>query len=215
MLSLPVYTTATLVPAERWSSSFVKRDLVQSWRVRISVMVLLLCVLMGGLYRTWRNLYQSPLEITGPNILPNHDFTLHEPQAKIPTGWIPGAAGVELRPDVRYTTGPSMQIQGINNFLRSPRISVCEGSEYRVAFRALSDQVETRVRVLFHWQDADDLEFLVTKGEWQSVPVQRWNTISAQASAPATAQYISFSIHPASDDVIFVDDVSMGQDSHC
>ncbi len=108
-----------------------------------------------------------------------------------------------------------MQIQGINNSLRSPRISVCEGQEYRVAFRALSDQVETRVRVLFHWQDGDDLKFLVTKGQWQSIPVQRWNTISAQAIAPPTARYVAFSIHPASDDVIFVDDVSMGQRSPC
>lgn len=84
-----------------------------------------------------------------------------------------------------------------------------------MVFRALSDKIETKVRVLLPWQDGDDLTFLVTRGPWQSVPVQNWNTISAHAIALPTARSVSFSIHPVSDDIIFVDDVSMGQRRHC
>lgn len=181
----------------------------------VLLLVLLFVMASGGFFIWWRVRYQSPLQMVGQNILPNNDFTQNTNGSKIPDGWIVGASGVEARPDVRYDVGPSMQIQGISNYLQSPHVSVCAGAEYKLAFRALSDKAATNVRVLFHWQDAERIEFLVTTGSWQSVPVQRWQTISAAAPAPPLAKAVAISIHPASDDVLFVDDLYLGQSDGC
>lgn len=188
---------------------------MQRRRVMVGILLLPLLVGSSGLYFSWWLHNRTPLDIVGQNILPNNDFTQNTSHSKIPDGWIPGTSGVEVRPDVRYDAGPSMQIQGISNYLKSPRVPACVGAKYSVAFRVLSHDAETRVRVMFHWQDAEDIEFMITKGSWQSVPVQQWKTISASATAPPSAKYVAISIHPASDDIIFVDDLYMGQSNGC
>lgn len=157
---------------------------------------------------------QTPLSITGPNILPNHDFSINdEPPATMPDGWsqAPGATGVQygewrFAPDTR-----SMQILGIGNYLKSPEVAARPGAEYRIAFRALADRNPTRARVLFHWRDAEGIAFQVDRGAWQSVPAQQWATLSDAATAPDGATRLAISIHVASDDAIYVADLSLGQ----
>lgn len=172
----------------------------------------------AGLYG-WRQARgQTPLSITGPNILQNTDFGLpgcadpnYQPPPQLPDGWSPGASGVQLSCYGFEPGGGSVQILGIGNFLRSPLVSVRPGDEYRAAFRALADKQPTEARILFHWQNAEGINIKTDIGEWQAVPLQQWSIVRAAATAPAGATHLAISIHPRSDDAIYVTDVSAGQ----
>lgn len=199
---------------------------LRRWIWSLAVGITLLGAL-AALYGVRQARSQTPLTITGPNILPNNDFAIVDPQnPELPAGWSRGATGVQLGGFTFQPTpgcdrppyaGCAMQLLGIGNYLRSPQIEVRPGAEYRVAFRALSDRAQngqaapTRVRVLFHWQDAEGIEFQVTRGDWQTVPAQTWSTIAAAARAPDDAVRLAISIHPSSDDRIYIDDLSLGQ----
>jgi hypothetical protein len=168
----------------------------------------------AGLYGLRHVRSQTPLTITGPNILPNNDFSEDTDGNGLPDGWTSGAPGVKIITSTTVVegSGQSVQILGTNNFLQSPYIAARPGEEFRVAFRALSDSSSpTKVRVLFHWRDADGIDFEVTRGTWQDVPSLNWGLISAAAVAPADAVQVAISIHPASDDRVYVAELSMGQ----
>lgn len=171
----------------------------------------LIVALGAGLYGLRRVRGQTPLSITGPNILQNNDFALDADADRMPDGWTRGATGVELgqwayRPDTR-----SMQILGSNNYLQSPFIAARPGVEYRVAFRALADRQPTQARVWFHWRNAEGIAIQILPGEWQPVPAQQWGLIKGAAVAPEGATELAISIHPVADDAIFVADLSLGQ----
>jgi hypothetical protein len=181
------------------------------WGVVAAVVVL---AITAGLYGLRQARSQTPLTITGPNILPNNDFAQDTDGNGLPDGWTSSAPGVKIitSTTVISGTGQSVQILGTNNSLNSPLIAARPGVEYRVAFRALSDSPSpTSVRVLFHWRDADGIDFRVTRGNWQDVPSLKWGMISAAAAAPNDAAQVWISIHPASDDRVYVADLSMGQ----
>ena len=171
--------------------------------------------LAGGISR-WRRSSASPATLTGPNLLPNNDFATDADANGLPDGWsASGASGVQLS-DFDYNgQGRSVQIVGINNYLASPFIAVRPGTSYRIAFRAMADDPQkpspTRARVRFHWRDAEGAEFSNVHGTWQAVPHRSWSTIVETAVAPAGAAQLSISIHPASDDRIIVDDLTLGQ----
>jgi hypothetical protein len=112
-------------------------------------------------------------------------------------------------------SGRSVEISGINNFLASPYIAVRPGATYRIVFKALADDPAkpspTRVRVRFHWRDAEGVEVRNEASSWQDVPHRTWAVISASATAPTDVASLSVSIHPASDDRIIVDELGLGQ----
>lgn len=180
-----------------------------------SLLALVLVVAAAGAYGLRRVRGQTPLSITGPNILQNNDFAQDTDNDKMPDGWSSRTTGVALGDvRVRAEDGPSMRIQGINNYLKSPYIAAQPGVEYRVAFRALSDselRSATRVSVRFHWRNVEHVDIQTTISDAQDVPFQQWSVISAAATAPAGVTQVAISIHPASDDRIYVDDLSMGQ----
>ena len=171
--------------------------------------------LAGGI-RLWRQSNATPATLAGPNILPNNDFTLDADGDKLPDGWTTaGVGGVELSDFTFAEHGRSVQISGINNHLRSPLIAVRPGERYRVAFRALADDPAkpsaTRVRVRFHWLDAEGAEFSNLGGPWHDVPHREWATVSSDAAAPAEATQLAISIHLASDDRVVINELQLGQ----
>jgi hypothetical protein len=181
------------------------------WGVVAAVVVL---ATAAGWYGLRQARSRTPLTITGPNILPNNDFAQDTDGDGLPDGWTSAETGVRIitSTTVISGTGQSVQILGTNNSLNSPLIAARPGVEYRVAFRALSDSPSaTSVRVLFHWRDSDGIDFRVTRGNWQDVPSLNWGTISASAVAPGDAAQVWISIHPASDDRVYIADLSMGQ----
>ncbi len=176
------------------------------------LLVAALVMVAGVGYTVRRARGQTPLSITGPNILANHDFALNiDADQQLPDGWTRGTNGVALSDSSYDGQGQSVQIQGINNFLKSPYVAARPGAEYRVAFRALSDASATKVRVLFHWRDAEGLDRATDPQPFQPVPVQQWNTISATATAPDYAAQFALSIQGATDAVVFIDDLHLGQ----
>lgn len=181
------------------------------WRIW-GLLVAALVVVVGVGYTVRRARGQTPLSITGPNIVANHDFALNNDADKqLPDGWTKGTNGVALSDSSYDGKGQSVQIQGINNFLKSPYVAARPGVEYRVAFRALSDISATKVRVLFHWRDAEGIDRATDPQPFQPVPVQQWNTISAAGTAPEYAAQFALSIQGATDAVVYIDDLSLGQ----
>ncbi|HEY0603073.1 MAG TPA: hypothetical protein VGD58_09190 [Herpetosiphonaceae bacterium] len=188
--------------------------MIRRWGLWGAIVTVAVLAVAAGLYGLRQARSQTPLTITGPNILPNNDFSKDTDGNGLPDGWTSAAPGVKIitSTTVVKDTGQSVQILGTNNSLISPYIAARPGVEYRVAFRALSDSPSaTRVRVLFHWRDADGIDFEVTRGDWQDVPSLQWGLISAAGVAPADAVQVGISIHPASDDRVYVADLSMGQ----
>ena len=188
--------------------------MTRRWGIWSLGLVVVLVMIGATLYGLRRVRGQTPLTITGPNILPNNDFSINADNDDMPDGWSRGATGVQLGKFV-FEQPPqslSMQLLGVNNYLQSPFIASRPDAEYRVAFRALSDSSSaTAVRVFFHWRDADGVDFSVVRGEAQSVPKGTWSVISAAAIAPADAAQVAISIRPVSDDRVYIDDLSMGQ----
>lgn len=188
--------------------------MIRRWGLWGAIVTVAVLAVAAGLYGLRQARSQTPLTITGPNILPNNDFSKDTDGNGLPDGWTSAAPGVKIitSTTVVKDTGQSVQILGTNNSLISPYIAARPGVEYRVAFRALSDSPSaTKTRVLFHWRDADGIDFEVTRGSWQEVPSLSWGLISASGVAPADATQLWISIHPASDDRIYVADLSMGQ----
>lgn len=192
--------------------------MIRRWGT-LGIIVMLIVVAGAGLYMIRRARGATPLSITGANILQNNDFSINaDADPSMPDGWTRGQDGVRLSDSVKFApdAGPSLQVQGIDNYLKSPYVSVRPGAEYRVAFRALADMYQgrgsaTQVRVSFAWRDAEGTDIQVTKGEWQDVPLQNWHTLSASAQAPDEATQVAIVIQPASDDVVFISGLSMGQ----
>ena len=196
--------------------------MIRRWGL-VGLVALLLAGVGAGLYAIRLARGQTPLSITGPNILPNNDFTANvDAETDMPDGWTRAADGVRLTSAVegadgrcflfREGDGCSVYIQGISNWIRSPLIDARAGATYRVAFRALADgESATRARVFFHWLDDEGVEFRVDKGEWHDVPAGTWSVVSSSVSAPSGAYRLAVSIHPGSDDPIVVTDLSVGQ----
>lgn len=186
------------------------------WIAGLIAVIALAMGLAGG-YRLWRRSGAPPASLTGPNILPNSDFTLDADGDKLPDGWLTaGVGGVELSDFTFNKQGRSVQISGINNYLRSPLIDVRPGEQYRVAFRALAEDPEkpspTRVRVRFRWYDAEGMEFSnLPGGPWQDVPHLEWATVSATTQAPQDAVQMAMSIHLASDAPVLINELQLGQ----
>lgn len=180
--------------------------------------VIVIVVGLAGGAVVWRRSRAVPATLTGPNILKNNDFAVDADKDGMPDGWTAADKGSVRFSDYRFQRGApgrAMQMDGINNWLGSPWVVARPGAKYRVAFRALADNPQqpspTRVRVRFHWRDAEGVEFSNVAGTWQNVPPQAWAIIADAAVAPAEATQLSISIHVASDDRIIVDELGLGQ----
>lgn len=196
--------------------------MIRRWGL-VGLVALLLAGAGAGLYAIRLARGQTPLSITGPNILPNNDFTANlDAQTDMPDGWSRAADGVRLTSAVagadgrcfvfREGQGCSVYVQGIGNWIRSPLMQAQAGASYRVAFRALVDgDTATRARVFFHWLDDEGTEFRLDKGDWHAVPARSWSLVSSAVTAPDGAHRLAVSIHPGSDDPIVVADLSVGQ----
>ncbi|GAB4206582.1 MAG: polysaccharide deacetylase family protein [Roseiflexaceae bacterium] len=141
----------------------------------------------------------------------------------MPEGWDRAASGVELR-GKEFSTNPaqwgfnlsgrSLQLVGIANAVKTPLIPVAPNQGYCFVGRALTDsekQSATRLRVVFEWLDASGAAIANTASDWQPVPLwtetsrSDWGYIRAAGTAPATARNLRVSLHPSSDDRIYLD----------
>lgn len=178
----------------------------------LSLIGLIVVVIAGaGLYGLRRVRGQTPLSMTGPNIVQNNDFSQDADTDGLPDGWSRGTIDVKISDYGVEQGSRSVQLLGINNFLKSPYVAARPANEYRVAFRALADKQATSVRVLFHWRDAEGIDIKTTPGAWQAVKVQEWSIVQAADSAPDGATQVAISIRPQSDDAVYIDDLSLGQ----
>ncbi|GIV97990.1 MAG: polysaccharide deacetylase [Herpetosiphonaceae bacterium] len=181
-------------------------------RLYVSTGVLLLLTLLGlawGLRERWEQ--SSPERFTSGNILYNADFSRPDARTgRLPDGWSAGGPGVALgaftfRPDSR-----SVEIFGSNNYLKSPLVTTRPGQRFRLGFRVLCEsQTPSRVRVWFHWLDEEGDEIIVEKRPWREAPARTWGTVLEEVEAPDGAAYLTISLHPAADDRLFIDTLSL------
>lgn len=162
------------------------------------------------------------IPIVGEELLPNAAL-IPEKGKNMPTGWERVATGVELRgrefsSDSKQwgfnLSGRSLQLIGIANAVKTPIIEVYPGTYYCFTGRAITDSQKhssTRIRVVFEWFNSDMAFISQNTSEWQHVTLwtdfstSDWSHVYTQSIAPKDARYLRISLHPASDDRIYLD----------
>lgn len=150
------------------------------------------------------------------NLLPNAALASPGNTAPLPGGWIAGAPGVKTGHFALDGDDRSIHLMGIANYVQTPPIEqVRPGRSYCFSGYAITDSEKgspTRARVAFHWHDARGQTVAVDSTPWQPVvlwqpdaPPEGWSRLVASFKAPAAARSLHITIHPASDDRIYLD----------
>jgi len=152
--------------------------------------------------------------------LPPIDFTQLRPSARtgvaLPDGWNALALGVQVGDFTISGGGHSFQLIGIANALQTPNMAVRAGESYCVAAQAIADSPvsATKLRVAFHWLDQQGAPIAIDWADWQAVRRWEgasdhggWSRIAGAFRAPAGADQLTISFHPASDDRVYLDDI--------
>jgi hypothetical protein len=183
------------------------------------------CLLVGllgvGIYLRQRIDRCAYVPLLAENLLPNAGL-LPGDQAGMPAGWARAAGGVELRGPaidgegfVLDGDGRALQLIGIANYIQTPPIAVQPGRNYCFTGYALTDSEQgsaTRLRVSFHWQDAQAQIIAEERSLWQPVvlwqpgnPPAGWSPLRVAVRAPPDADKLLVRIHPSSDDRVYLD----------
>lgn len=156
--------------------------------------------------------------VFGDDLLPRGGFARDADQDMFPDGWdalVKGPIRLAAQGDFTVTgSGRSIQVIGIANALFTPRVSVQPARSYCVVAQALADQAPapTRMRFQFHWFDASGAEVAQDVTDWQVVKTPAgggWSVLRGAFRAPGTATGLRVSFHPASDDRIYLDQISL------
>ncbi len=194
------------------------------------VLVVSVCVLPGCLaviFYTQRRIDRCAyVPLLAENILPNTAL-LPGAQAGMPAGWSRAAGGVELRgPAIDgegfvLEDGRALQLIGIANYVQTPSVPVQPGRSYCFTGMALTDSdkgAPTRLRLSFHWYDAQAHLLAEDHSDWQPVvlwqpdaPPAGWSRIHAAFRAPTGAASLLVRIHPAADDRVYLDAMRLRQ----
>lgn len=196
----------------------------------VLVLVVSVCVLPGLLaviFYTQRRIDRCAyVPLRAENILPNASLQPGA-QAGMPAGWSRAAGGVELRgPAIDgegfvLEDGRALQLIGIANYVQTPSVPVQPGRSYCFTGMALTDSdkgTPTRLRLSFHWYDAQAHLLAEDYSDWQPVvlwqpdaPPDGWSPINAAFRAPAGAAALLVRIHPAADDRVYLDAMRLRQ----
>jgi hypothetical protein len=134
----------------------------------------------------------------------------------LPAGWSAPARGVQVGSFTISGSGRSFQLIGIANAVQMPPVDVRAGQSYCVALQAIADSPvsATKLRALFEWRDQRGTTIATDTGDWQAVrrwegPDDRggWSQLIAGFRAPVEAVQLAISLHPASDDRVYLDDI--------
>jgi peptidoglycan/xylan/chitin deacetylase (PgdA/CDA1 family) len=192
--------------------------------------VLIGCLLLmgiGGLAYTvqQRMLRCAYVPILADERLPNASLEEASDGATLPAGWRAAAPGVKTGMFALDGDNRSIHLMGIANYVETPPISVQPGQVYCFVGHAITDSEKgspTRVRISFHWHDAQGQPIASDTTAWQPVvlwqeeaPAESWSRLDATFQAPASAKTLRVRVHPASDDRVYLDVMhvrqSMGQ----
>jgi hypothetical protein len=193
--------------------------------VRRGLLILVLCVGVVGLGGAallvrGRLARCAAVPLLADDRLPPIDFARLAPGGAagvaLPEGWSGLALGVQVGDFTVSGKGHSFQLIGIANALQTPAMAVRPGETYCVAAQALADSLVsgTRLRAAFHWLDQRGAPLAEDRTDWQVVrrwqgPEDRggWSRVVGVFRAPAGADRLVISFHPASDDRIYLDDI--------
>jgi hypothetical protein len=134
----------------------------------------------------------------------------------LPVGWSAPARGVQVGSFTVTGSGRSFQLLGIANAVRMPPVEVRAGQSYCVALQAIADSPAsaTKLRAIFEWRDQQGTTIATDMSDWQAArrwegPNDRggWSQLTAGFRAPAGATRLEISVHPASDDRVYLDDI--------
>jgi hypothetical protein len=134
----------------------------------------------------------------------------------LPAGGSAPARGVQVGSFTVSGSGRSFQLIGIANAVQTPPVAVRAGQSYCVALQAIADSPvsATRLRAIFEWRDQQGATIATDVSDWQMVrrwegPDDRggWSQLAAGFRAPAEASLLAISLHPASDDRVYLDDI--------
>jgi hypothetical protein len=157
----------------------------------------------------------------GEALLPPPEFERLEPAPSgvlLPAGWSAPAVGVQVGDFTVSGAGHSFQLLGIANALRTPQVAVRPGASYCISAQALADSRAsgTRLRAAFHWLDAEGRARATDTTAWQEVrqwagpgDAGGWSVIGGAFVAPAGAASLAVSFHPASDDRVYLDQITI------
>jgi peptidoglycan/xylan/chitin deacetylase (PgdA/CDA1 family) len=152
-------------------------------------------------------------------LLPNAAMASDGDNDGIPDGWSAAVKGPARQVTSTVTgEGFAMLLIGIGNSLQTPEALVVAGSDYCLVAQALTDRGSeptygpTALQLRFHWLDT----FGNPVGEHVSawLPVKTpvgggWSQLRVAARAPERAARLYVSMHPASDDPIYIDEVGL------
>lgn len=159
--------------------------------------------------------------LIGEALLPPPDFGRLEPAPSgvpLPAGWSAPAVGVQVGAFTVSGAGHSFQLLGIANALRTPPVAARPGASYCVSAQALADSRAsgTRLRAVFHWLDAQGRPLASDETAWQEVRQWAgpgddggWSPIAGGFVAPPGAAALAVSFHPASDDRVYLDQITI------
>jgi peptidoglycan/xylan/chitin deacetylase (PgdA/CDA1 family) len=134
----------------------------------------------------------------------------------LPAGWVAGAPGVRVGDFSADGLGKSVHMLGIATWLGLPTQQVTPSQPYCVRFVALSDSPSmTAVRTRWIWTGADGLR-IERLGAWHSVrawagssDARPWSVVVDHDTAPVGATQLEVRIEPASDDRIYLDQITL------
>jgi hypothetical protein len=134
----------------------------------------------------------------------------------LPAGWSAPARGVQVGSFTVIGSGHSFQLIGIANALQMPPVDVRAGQSYCIALQAIADSPvsATKLRALFEWRDQQGTTVAADTSDWQAVRRWEgsddrggWSQLMAGFRAPDGAVQLAISLHPASDDRVYLDDI--------
>jgi peptidoglycan/xylan/chitin deacetylase (PgdA/CDA1 family) len=169
-----------------------------------------------------RRAHCAYVPIISENLLPNAELALPDESATLPRGWHAAAPGVKTGQFALDGDERSIHLMGIANYVQTPPIEkVQPGQFYCFSGYAITDSEKgspTRARVAFHWHNADGQVVAVDITPWQPVvlwqpdaPPEEWSRLVASFEAPESAHSLHITIHPASDDRVYLDVMSVRQ----
>jgi peptidoglycan/xylan/chitin deacetylase (PgdA/CDA1 family) len=143
------------------------------------------------------------------------DSALDDVSSGLPAGWVAGAPGVRVGEFSADGIGKSVHMLGIATWLGLPIQHVEPGQPYCIRVVALADSPSmTAIRTRWIWTSADGLR-IERLGQWQSVrswagaaDMRPWSVVRDHDTAPAGATHLEIRIEPASDDRLYLDQIT-------
>lgn len=184
--------------------------------ILVAVVAGLLCGVVGLVLTIQQRLARCAyVPLLAEELLPNANLAIAGDTSALPRGWSAAAPGVQLGSFAVDGDGRALQLMGIANYIQTPPVPVRSGQSYCFTGLAITDSQQgstSRLRVAFQWLDAQGQPLERDVSPWQTAvlwqpeaPPESWSRIAAAFRAPPAASTLLVSLHPSSDDRIYVD----------